>query len=287
VSSLQTRHEWIQKLAQLSEHIARIESYLTDGALDPDAYNLANCDAHSRLIARAAEGLILREASSPQEVEKLLGDLIGRQTYGAFAEIAAYEWLSRHPLRFTAQVKMESTEVLATKGSTLDGRIDFYDVYFDVKAFGLTGRLAQRLKEKLQKDFPGEEVLIEESWDVSPEEFGDLIRSSEQIASELRQKRYARRGRLNIRIQETRPVTVSMRSSDPYLLANEYALFPFSDAKQFTRKRPFILLFVVHPWFNALTVHNDFAGKDTIFTRSLARRAFMQFASDGRPLAGR
>jgi hypothetical protein len=40
------------------------------------------------------------------------------------------------------------------------------------------------------------------------------------------------------------------------------------------------LIFVVHPWFNAGSIHIDFAGVDTAFTRSLARRAFMQFSTD-------
>lgn len=75
-----------------------------------------------------------------------------------------------------------------------------------------------------------------------------------------------------------------MRTSDPYLLARENSLFPFTDAKQFTRSRPFLLLFIIHPWFNTLTIHNDFAGRDTMFTRSLARRAFMEFSNDARPL---
>jgi hypothetical protein len=75
-----------------------------------------------------------------------------------------------------------------------------------------------------------------------------------------------------------------MREFDPYRLAKENALFPFKDAKQFTRNNPFILIFVVHPWFNALSLHRDFNGGGTTFTRSLARRAFMQFSNDSTPL---
>lgn len=80
-------------------------------------------------------------------------------------------------------------------------------------------------------------------------------------------------------------MTVSSRLVEPYLLAKENALYPFVDAPQFTRHHPFILLFVFHPWYNFGGIHNDFGGVDTCFTRSLARRAFMQFSQDTKLLS--
>ena len=283
---IQTRYEWVQKLESISEPIAdmRLMDALGNGELATDPFNLANCDAHCRLIARATGGLIGNKASSEDNVRNLLRELIGRQTYGAFAELAAYDWLIRCQLKFATQVRMSASDVLASKGSTLDGRIDYGNVYFDVKAFGSNGRLAQRLKEKLQAEFPSEQVLVDESWDISFDAFEKLLETASDIAAELRQKRFVQRGRLHIRLQARQPVTVSSRSVDPYRLANENALLPFRDGKQFTRNHPFILMFIVHPWFNALSIHNDFAGVDTIFTRSLARRAFVQFSTDSRRL---
>jgi hypothetical protein len=100
------------------------------------------------------------------------------------------------------------------------------------------------------------------------------------IATELRQRRQFRKGRLFIRLERKKPVTLSVRTVEPYRLAKENALYPFQDAKQFTRNAPFILIFIVHPWFNALTIHNNFGSGAKDFTRSLARRAFMQFVND-------
>ena len=122
--------------------------------------------------------------------------------------------------------------------------------------------------------------LSKSSWDLSFAAFSKLLETASDIANELRQKRFTQKGRLRIRLQAKQPVTVSSRGVEPYRLANENALFPFADAKQFTRNSPFILIFVVHPWFNGNSISNDFAGVDTIFTRSLARRAFMQFSAD-------
>jgi hypothetical protein len=79
-------------------------------------------------------------------------------------------------------------------------------------------------------------------------------------------------GRLRLRLEAQKPVTVSSRQVDPYCLARENALFPYKDAKQFTRNKPFILIFIVHPWFNAGSIGIDFAGADTTFTRSLEQR---------------
>jgi hypothetical protein len=284
--TVRTNHEWIQKLAAESDLVAdmQLETILKNANLDTDAFKLANSDAHCNLVTRAIRELLTNNFSSKENARNLLCNLIERQTYGAFAELAAYDWLTRSHVAIATQVAMTSSDVLATKGSALDGKIEHAGTYFDVKAFGSNGRLAQRLKERLEKEIPDEQVLIEESWDLSFEMFRDLIEAAPNIAAELKQKRMVRKGRMHIRLEAKKPVTVSMRRVDPYHLAKENALYPFRDAKQFTRNSPFILIFVVHPWFNALSIHNDFAGVDTTFTRSLARRAFMQFSVDPTPL---
>ena len=283
---LRTSYEWISKLAAGSTVITnmQLETIIEDAILNGDACNLANCDAHCRLITRAIDELINNNFSSNEEVRKLLCDLIGRHTYGAFAELAAYDWLTRCHLRIATQVTMTSSDVLSKNGSKLDGKIELSGSYFDVKAFGSNGRLAQRLKERLEEEITDEQVLVEDSWDISFETFSCLIKSASNIAAELRKKRMVQFGRLRIRLEAKKPVTVSSRSVDPYCLAKENALYLFKDANQFTRNSPFILICIIHPWFNALSIHDDFAGVDTTFTRSLARRAFMQFSTDLTPL---
>ncbi|WP_294537631.1 hypothetical protein [uncultured Rhodoblastus sp.] len=280
------KHEWIKKLAAGSAAIAdmKLASDIPDAALDADAFSLANCDAHCRLIARAIGDLLKSNSTSKSNARNLIRRLISRDTYGAFAELAAYDWLAQCPLKFTTEVAMTSSDVLATEGSTLDGRIEFGSMYFDIKAFGSNGRLAQRLKERLEKEIPDEQVLIEESWDLSFDIFSDLIETAPDIANELRQKGMVRKGPMVIRLDSVKPVTIIGRNVEPYRLAKANVHYPFRDAKQFTRNNPFILILVVHPWFNYLSIYNDFAGIDTAFTRSLARRAFMQFSHDSTPL---
>ena len=283
---INTRYEWIAKLAVASSAIAamHVDTVLADAPLETDAFKLANCDAHCRLVTRAIENLVTSGTATQDAARDLLSNVIGRGTYGFFAELAAYEWLMRCNVAIETQVAMTPTDVLAAKGSTLDGKIRYDGTHFDVKAFGFHGRMAQLLKEKLAPSFPNDQVLIEESWDLPIERFFDLLKSTSDIVNKLTQNHFFREGPMQIRLVPKSPLTISMRGAEPYHLAKENALYPFRDAKQFTRHAPFILLFVVHPWFNALSIHNDFAGVDTAFTRSLARRAFMQFSNDQSPL---
>ena len=279
---LKTAHEWISKLAAESSAITQmqLEGKIQNDVLNRDAFNLANCNVHCRLITRTIDELTNKRFSSYEDARDLLHNLISKNTYGAFAELAAYDWLTRCGVIISTQVKMTLNDVLSKNGSTLDGIIKDYNAYFDVKAFGFNGGLSQRLKERLEAEIADEQVLIEESWDISTEKFEELIRSASEVAIQLKNKRMLRFGRLCIRLEAKKTVSISSRCIDPYHLANENARYPFKFAKQFTRNNPFILIFVIHPWFNASSIHNDFAGADTIFTRSIARRAFMQCTLD-------
>ena len=284
---LRTSHDWIGKLAAKSDLIAKmqLQNKLKNSALNPDAFKLANCDAHCALITRAIGEV--RDCSSEKFARDLLCTLIAQNTYGAFAELTGYDWLIRCHLKIAGQVALTATDVLATSGSTLDGKIEHVGAYFEIKAFGANGRLARRLKERLEEELelPNDQVLIEESWDLSFETFQNLIEAAPSIAVDLKQNRMVRKDRMLIRLEARKRVTISGRDVDPYHLAKENALCPFLDAKQFHRNSPFILIFVVHPWFNALSIHDDFTHADTAFTRALTRRAFMQFSKNSTPLA--
>jgi hypothetical protein len=205
--------------------------------------------------------------------------LLGGNTYGRFAELAAYEWLMQC-VPIETQVPMAAGDVLSANGSTLDGKFKAAGVYFDAKAFGFNGFMVKRLREKLEAFFPKEQVLIDESWDLSMDEFHDLLGRARDLATELKKDRVLHIGRMQIRVAAKSPVTVSSHERNRYYLAQQNARFPFKNSHQFTRKAPFVLIFIVHPWFNGLTIHNDFAGEDTKFTRALTRRAFMQFSND-------
>jgi hypothetical protein len=285
---LNTCGDWVAELALLSPFVASLGAdALPDPAapLKTDALNLANCPAHCRLVGRALEGLRAAPVNASADyVRGLLCNLLQRNTYGAFTELAACDWLNRCYTKFEPQVRMTPTEVLGVNGSTLDGKI-WAGPYFDVKAFGFTGRVSQRLQERLQQEFPNDQIVFSGSWDLALGTFQQLIQDSLLIAAQLRATRYFRHGPLEIHLRQKQPVTVSTRVVEPYRVAHENAKCVFEDAQQFTRNAPFIVLYVIHPWFSAGVIHNDFAGMDTMLTRSLARRTFMQFSQDTTPLA--
>lgn len=278
---------WIRELEQQSSFVANQDCHsLLNAAtsLNSDAINLANCSAHTRLISRALDGLIADPVNAPNDfVLDLLRNLLQRNTYGAFAQLAAYEWLSRCLVNFQPNIQIPAGQALAVNDLILDGRIKF-GPYFDVKAFGFNGRTARKLWDMLQQQFPDEQVTVSGSWDISLMTFRQLIEDTASIVDRLRSARYFKEGPLEIHLRKREAVTVSMRQINPYRLARENAEFVFEDAHQFTRNTPFVALYVIHPWFNAGVIHNDIFGMDTILTRSLARRAFMQFSEDLTPL---
>jgi hypothetical protein len=284
--TIRTCHQWIEQLAAQSSVIAAMQLGLrtANADLDADAFNLASDPAHTELIVRAVESLLTTDASSVQDASTLLTDIICRDTYGAFSELAAYDWLMRCQLKITTQIKMAPSDILGANDAVIDGLVDHCGFYFDIKAFGFHGHLAKRLKERLETELPGESIFLEESWDLSVDLFSQLIKDARNIARELKTERFKKIGPLHIRAKAPESVNVSSRIISPYLLAKENASYPFRSANQFTRNAPFILIFAIHPWFNDSAIFNNFGGGDVAFARAFARRAFMQFTHDSQPL---
>jgi hypothetical protein len=64
----------------------------------------------------------------------------------------------------------------------------------------------------------------------------------------------------------------------PFKHAEELHKLSFHHAKKFVTSHPFILTFVIFPWFNSII--NDFCEANTIFYRAFARRVFCQYQAD-------
>lgn len=195
-----------------------------------------------------------------------------------------YDWFSRCSIRFTPQIPLNASEILGNNGATLDGKLELGGAYFDVKAFGFNAALAELLREKIQQNFPDKYVSINDSLDISIDDFGNLLQNVHIICEKLNKDGIYRLGPLRVHMTEKQVVNISSRGSSPYLLAKENALFAFKDANQFVTNAPFALIYVSHPWYSPGGIGDDFAHQDTIFTRSFARRAFIQFSQDQRSI---
>jgi hypothetical protein len=288
VSKLLTTHDWISSVEQLSTAIKvfDLKKVVPKANLETDAFNFANDPAHLQTIASAFQNISNYAGYRTNAIKQLGAQLFGRQTGGAFGELFVYDWLVRAGLQAEMQIQLPARDVLCGNGSELDGVFDLYgsQIYFDIKSFGMTQKVVETLKSKLEDQLPGMTVHIEESWDLPIKTFQDMIAKAPLIATTLKEINLYREGLVSIRAEPKKPVSISSRTSDPYLLAQENATYPLRYAHKFTRNEPFILIFVIHPWLGGLDLSHNFANGTSIFTRSLARRAFLQFRTDVRPI---
>lgn len=284
-----TRHEWWKDLAGLSDTVAGFNvpnddhywDTATNQPINSVAFNLSGCLHHNKAIANWADALATNGVSLSQ-IEKLLIDLTSRNTYGSFSELAAYGLLLKADIPFDIQIPMKGQDILNPNGSDLDGALQIgSEVYFDVKAFGLHEHLAEQIKSKLSQVFPSYFVAISGSSDVGVADMSDLLgKGMRDLIAELKADGKASRGMLDIRIEPPRDVHFVTNSGNPYELAKNNADYVFRFAKQFVRREPFILVFVIHPWLGGGRLSQNFASDTETFMRSFARRTFMQFLSD-------
>lgn len=294
-----TRHAWFIELAGLSSAVAALS--LTDVyadepywdvakkcAINVDAYKLSGSVDHNTAIACWIDDLSDQRVT-PAQLTKLLADLTSWNTYGTFAELAAYGLLVESTVPFKIQVPSTGKDILNPNGSATDGCLEINgDVLFDVKAFALHEHLANRLQTRLANAFPGNFIALEGSGDVGVTEMNALLdRDFRALEAELRAQNYALRGALEIRLRPAaQRVQISAKTQNPYELAKNNAEYVFNYSKKFARRKPFILIFVLHPWMGGLRLTTNFANDVDIFTRSFARRTFMQFTRDRTQVLG-
>lgn len=291
MSTIYSRHGWLAALASHSATVRALVASLSlpdlpywdaarKVALNLEAFNLANCDEHTLALARGFDGLEARGAPVAA-LGKLLTDLTARNTYGAFSELAAYIWFLDRGVPFDIQIPRSGSQILNPNGSDIDGCLTIgLPVLFDVKAFGFQEYQAEQLRLKLSNDFPSDFVVVSGSLDVPVSVLSDLLgKGYSDLKVELGESRKASRSTIDFELRPSARVQISQRETSPYALAEKNASYAFNYAKQFARNEPFILVFILHPWFNG-SLTNNVGGYVDTFTRSFARRTFMQFKND-------
>lgn len=287
-----TRFDWINDLSTLSPAVSSLNltAELPDElywdaankrALNMDAFNLSSCAVHTQAIAGWLQGLA-NLGIGADLLKKFVTDLTSRNTYGTFSELAAYGMLLRYELPFSIQIPASARDILNPNGSDLDGRINLPDaILFDVKAFGLQTHRIELLTERLQKDFPKQFVAVEGTHSVPMTTLQDLLgRGYKSLTAELMQKGHVAHDGLTFTLRSIKQVQTTVWSLDPYEFAEKNADYAFNYAKQFAKREPFILVFVLHPWLGASTLTTNFSGYLDVFTRSFARRSFFEFRRD-------
>ena len=294
MAKIETQHQWADKLIAQSSALDGLDlkrkvdftyAEKLNGkfvAHDTDAYNMSNSDDHQSLFNRAFADL--RNRMGDKSLQTLIGELTFRKTYGAFSEIAAYDWIAKNEIEFETQVPLGSADVVNPNGSTIDGRLKLgtKDVFFDIKGFGFYEHKLAILKKKLEGQFPGEEVVIEGGTFGSIDSVQSLLEWSgfNALLTELRTSKKAIRAALNFQIRTRRRVSISVQEPDPVQSANNNREYPLSFGAQFARNAPFILFFVIHPWFSQGSLHQNFSGYTDSFCKNLSRLTFTSFAND-------
>lgn len=296
----ETRHDWINKLGDISPLIKSMNLIKTENdsvygdAMSKQfnnfiAYKLSSSDAHNVKIVTTLQKLF-GLGTPVEKLKKLIVDLtsLTSNTYGTFAEICGYELIAETGLLFDIQVPVTGGEILNTKGSEIDGCFKFGEgILFDIKAFGLIEYTIGELQKKLSEQFPCRFVAINDGADTDIEVITDLLgKGFKSLVVELRNNITTKHGKLEITLRKPNPVQITTGILDPYELAENNANYAFRFAKQFARAKPFILIFVAHPWMGGSRLSTNFHNDTGIFTRSFSRRTFMQFQNDKSDVLG-
>jgi hypothetical protein len=294
---IDTRIQWLKELERVSSLVSAYQLSLTLKDVvyverpaaqpvifhDSDAYNVANSAPHNAIVADAVAAL---QGKMPEPaIQGLLNELTFRKTYGAFSEVMAYKWLGDAGVDFEAQVPMTKADVVNPNGSIIDGKVALAGrktACFDIKAFGFVAHKIRLLQKRLEDKLPGKSVLIEGAWHVSIDTLQDLHDHPgfSALLAELQTASRATRGPLTLRAQNQQRITVSMHESDPLALAKQNRDYPMRFASQYARNMPFLLMFVIHPWFSQGELHQNFGSFVDTFTEELSRLAFFSFEGD-------
>lgn len=282
-------HGLIQSLETLSPNIAGmgLGQKRADAPLVGKLINLAN-DKHAlRLVSGGIESLVNDANVSVIEAESMLGQLLTeRHFYGSFCELGIYGWLARNRISFQAQIQLGPSDVLNPNGCAIDGMFENFASYFDIKGFGMQAYLLQLLKEKLWSAASQFQYTIDGPLDVSVKDietygFGAIAGLVPKLNDGLVYK-ISELG-WTIRVHNPKPISISEHTTDPYGFAEQNRYYPLKTARQFTRQKPFILIFPFAAQFNSMLASNVFSTTDTAL-RALARRVFMQLDADAAPL---
>lgn len=264
------------------------------GALaSTDNFHAFQANFRARLIR-------LNEAYRSHESRKVLLTQVNqvadsKNWQGAVAELAAYDlfnskrdFLCDSPrLDVSIDVNDSLCQFYGMKEANLDIHFEDFDVYSDVKVLkDNVSEILEGIRREVLPDPSIPLVKFQYSMDIGYE----LVQAKRQQVLRTFQDALkngstpehidctAEIPGLVAFLDWSKGMLLTESSYSPFRHAEELHRLPFLHAKKFVTTRPFFLTFVVFPWFNTLI--NGFCDSNTVFYRSLARRAFCQYSND-------
>jgi hypothetical protein len=213
-----------------------------------------------------------------------------RNWAGAFAELSAYDYLNlsvddgRRPIALN---KIPAETTLARyweKGREVD--IDCYledfDVYMDVKVLAdNVKQLLDGIYRDLKQTLGGSDFHITEDrpldlgFEVIEHNRGELLDELVNVFKKSERPGGFRSEvipQILFRFNWESGWQGSFKFYDPYLYAQTSHRLAFKHSKKYVERKPFLLLFVIFPWFNG--VISPFRDGNKIFYRTFSRRVF-------------
>lgn len=213
-----------------------------------------------------------------------------RNWAGAFAELSAYDYLNLRAAEWQRPMvlnKVPSVVTLARywgkgKGADIDCYFEDFDVYMDVKVLAdnvkqLLDGIYDDLKQSLgRSDFHiSEDRPLDLDSEVIEHHRAEVLNELINVFEKSERPRVLRSKvipQILFRFTWESGWQGSFKFYNPYLHAQASHKLAFKHAKKYVERRPFLLLFVVFPWFNG--VISSFGGGNKAFYRSFSRRVF-------------
>lgn len=224
---------------------------------------------------------------------------------GAYAELAVFDHFNQEilssqtylttPINPNVTLPKEDSFAgeLGKQATNLDGCVDDYSLFFDVKCFkdNVTEILEGVFKSFLQRSgITDLKIIGEHDLDISYDEFQ---RNRNNLLNEL----------INNVDQTTKPkvitstvipslrykllwgggVVTATRMYSPYSHAKNFHKIAFNYANKFLKNRPTLIVLVSFPWYNGVVTNFDDSNRKLY--RAFSRRVFCQYAHDNTPFS--
>lgn len=235
---------------------------------------------------------------SPKQLERLFikANLVAHNNNyeGAYAELVALDYLNDSDFvtaPFDIDVDLNKKDTFAyelgKKAVDIDSYTKDYDVYFEFKSFkdivnelfqGIFSEVTNLLKIKRS------DLVISASYPIDMP-FYKIKNNRKAIIKEIENEIVLRNKPTRIKsniIKNTsfnllwgKGILTSEQSFNAYRYAKNYHGIIFNYIGKFVKKKPFVIIFVVFPWFNG--VINKFNSENKKFYRAFSRRIFCQY----------
>jgi hypothetical protein len=219
---------------------------------------------------------------------------------GAFAELAAFDHLNQDILKnktfiykpIKPNVTIDKSRTFALElnkqAANLDGFVEDRPAYLDFKVFkDNVKEIFEGIFKELERHFQRRDFVCSAEYDLSIS-VDDIAPNRPAILNELKNGIVPADKtsfvisstvcNLSFRILWGSGVLISERTYHPCKHAKNYYKMVFKNADQFVKDKPFLLVYVVFPWYNGIVT--NFSDSNVDFYRSFARRAFCQYKHD-------